>query len=129
MYVRNKLSWQLIVITAHFLACVFLSFPWDFLEGMYLGFLATFFILLGLSLPALTACIGLVASLWKMKRENIVIAILSGLILLCYVASAVGLWKNVALSFVYIGVFALTVSIWIIAAARWLRHRKKKSVI
>ena len=126
---KNKLSWQLVVIAAHFFTCLFLSFPWGFLEGMYLGFLATFFILWGSSLPALTACIGVVAALCKRKRENTVIVILSGLILLCYVASAVGLLKNVALNFVYIGVVVLTASIWIIVAVRWLRRRKKKSII
>ncbi len=122
---KNKLSWQLIVVVMHFLLCLFLSFPWGFLEGMYLGFWATFFVLWGLSLPVLTACIGVIVSLYNRKRKNAVMMILSVLILFCYVASAVGLWKNMALNFVYIGVLLLTASLWIIAVVGWLRGGKK----
>jgi len=108
-----------------FFALLISFFSMGFLEGMYMGFLATFFVLWGASLPALTACIGVIVSLCDRKHKNAVMMILSVLILLCYVVSAVGLWKNVALNFVYIGVLLLTVSLWIVAVARWLRSRKK----
>ncbi len=130
---KKKISVPMIVIAAHLLLCIFLSFPWDFLEGVYFGFLATFFILWGLSLPAVSACIGLIASLGRrkcgMSFGDIVSAVSSGLILLAYLASVLGLWKNTPLNFVYIAILALTVLLWAIAIARWIKRRKKKSTM
>ncbi len=130
---KKKISVPMIIVAAHFLLCVFLSFPWDFLEGMYFGFLATFFVLWGLSLPAVSACIGLITSLGRCKRGmslgDVVAAVSSGVILLAYVASALGLWKNTPLNFVYIAILVLTVLLWTIAIVRWTKRRKKKSMM
>ena len=125
---KKKCSWWLIALGMHLLLCVCLSLPWKFLEGMYLGFLATFFILWGLTLPAWSACIGVISFLNGRKRGikagDIPTVVLSAFILLAYVASAIGLWKNITLNFVYIAILSLTVSLWMIAALRWFRNKK-----
>ena len=128
---KKKCSWWLIALGMHLLLCVCLSLPWKFLEGMYLGFLATFFILWGLTLPAWSACIGVISFLNGRKRGikagDIPTVVLSAFILLAYVASAIGLWKNITLNFVYIAILSLTVSLWMIAALRWFRNKKRKT--
>lgn len=128
---KKKCSWWLIALGMHLLLCVCLSLPWKFLEGMYLGFLATFFILWGLTLPAWSACIGVISFLNGRKRGikagDIPTVVLSAFILLAYVASAIGLWKNITLNFVYIAILSLTVSLWMIAALRWFGNKKRKT--
>ena len=128
---KKKCSWWLIALGMHLLLCVCLSLPWKFLEGMYLGFLATFFILWGLTLPAWSACIGVISFLNGRKRGikagDIPTVVLSAFILLAYVASAIGLWKNITLNFVYIAILSLTVSLWMIAARRWFGNKKRKT--
>lgn len=124
---KKKLSWPLIVILAHILLCVLLSFPLPFLEGTYLGFVATFLLLWGITLPALSGGIGFFASLLKLKTQfllwDAVMAVLSFLILLAYIASAVGIWRNVTPNFVYLAILAFTVFLWIVALIRRLSNR------
>ena len=124
---NKKLSWPMIVCATHLLVCVLLSFTWGFLEGMYLGFWATFFVLWGLTLPALSGCLGLILSLLRYRRERRIfdafVAVVSGLILAAYAASAIGLWKNATLGFVYIAILLLTFLLWTIALVRWLKRK------
>ena len=124
----KKRSWQLIALGAHFLLCVLFSFPWKFLEGMYLGFIATFFILWGLSLPVLSAAIGAICSIRDIRRKatamDIVIAVSSAMILIAYLVSGVGLLRNVTLNFVYVAIALMTVLLWGSGILKCLKREK-----
>lgn len=127
---KKKLSWPLIAVVIHALLCALLSLPLPFLGGIYLGFAASFFLLWGITLPALSGGIGLLAFALKLKTQfslwDMVVAVLSCLILLGYIGSAVGIWRNVTLNFVYLAIIAFTVFLWVVALVRCLSNRKKE---
>ena len=106
---KKKIFVPTIVFLLHLLICALLSFDWSFLEGMYMGFGPTFLIVWGLTLPIIIACISIVWVIIQAKKEisllEIITAVVSGIILLIYLASACGLLKYFELEFIYVFVF------------------------
>lgn len=108
---KKKIFVPMIVFLVHLLICLFLSFDWSFLEGMYMGFGPTFLIVWGLTLPIVTACITIGNVIIQARHEEklsileIVTSVVAGIILIIYLASASGLIKHFELSFIYVFVF------------------------
>ena len=129
---KRKISVPTLVFLVHLIICTFISFDWPFLEGMYMGFAATFLIIWGFTLPVITACVSGVSAMIQVKKKeklsllDIITAVAGCDILLIYIASASGLLKHFALSFVYIFVFVGTLFIWVCWGCR---KSKKDSVV
>ena len=126
---KKKFSAPMIVFLVHVLICLFLSFDWPFLEGMYMGFVLTFLIAWGLTVPVITACTAIVSVVIRVKKQEnlsiweIISAFIGCVILLIYLASVSGLLKNFALNFIYIFVFVGTLFVW---CYWWCKRMKKK---
>lgn len=108
---KKKISVPIIIFLVHLIACAFLSFDWSFLEGMYMGFGPTFLIVWGLTLPIVIACITIGSVIIQARHKEklsileIITAVVAGIILMVYLASASGLIKHFALSSIYVFVF------------------------
>ena len=116
---KKKLSVPIMVFLVHLFICLFLSFDWSFLEGVYMGFGVTFLIIWGLTFPLITACVSIIIVIIQVKRREklnifeIITAVVGCIMILIYFASASGLLKYVALNFVYIFLFVGTLFIWL----------------
>lgn len=116
---KKKIPVPMLVLLVHLLICILLSLDWFFLEGAYLGFTATFLIIWGLTVPAITAGISCASAVIQVKKKEkmsipeIITAVVGGGILLIYLASACGLLQQFALISFYLFVFAGTLFIWI----------------
>ena len=113
----KKIKVPAMVVSAHVLICLFLSCDWPFLEGMYMGFGLTFFILWGLTVPLITACIAMISTLVKMKKKeakevDFLAAIAGALVFITYICSAFGLLKGTALHVGYVLLLVGTVLTW-----------------
>ena len=131
---KKKISVPMIIFRAHLVACVFLSFDWSFLEGMYMGFGPTFLIVWGLTLPIIIACISISSVIIQAKKEEklsileIVTVIVGGIILLIYLASASGLIKQNMLHFVvFMCLHSLECFLLVVGAIRKSKRNKSKS--
>ncbi len=109
----------LAILFIHLSACIFFSFDWRFLEGIYLGFGLTFAVLYLLTLPAVVGGLSLGYAVYGLikKQVSAVDLICGGLGILmisAYILSATGAlgegdlvgWVYAALPF---GVLAITV--------------------
>ena len=111
---KKKLSVPMIIFKIHLFICIFLSFDWSFLEGMYMGFVPTFLVIWGLTLPAIIACISIGSVIVQAKNKEklsvleIITVVVGGIILLVYPASACGFIKqNILQVVIFLGVHSL----------------------
>lgn len=129
---KKNSTLPIVVFLTHLFICLFFSFDWTFLEGIYMGFGWTFLIIWGLTIPVVTACIDVVGVVCQVKKKlrlsfiEIVSAVIGGILLLLYVTSALGILKNFAFSFIYIFVFVGTLFIWSCWAIRKLKRSRKR---
>lgn len=115
----------------HLLACIALSFDWDFLQGEYWGFGITFLLLYCITLPVIIAGLALADGIYALvKKEGtmpkFVCAVIAVLLLLIYLLSAVGALSGSALlgvAYAAIPVGSMTiVGVWI-----WTVVKNKKA--
>ena len=115
---KKKISVPMVVFLVHFLVCAFLSFDLPFLEGIYMGFVPTFLIVWGITLPIVTSCISVISVVIQASHKKklsileILTAVVGCVILLIYLSSASGLIKQLELDFIYVFVFVGMFFVW-----------------
>lgn len=90
---RKKIT--LAILFVHLSACIFFSFDWRFLDGIYLGFGLTFVVLYLLTLPAVVGGLSLGYSVYGLVKKQISVVDLIcgglGALMICaYALSATG---------------------------------------
>jgi hypothetical protein len=115
----------------HLLACIALSFDWDFLQGEYWGFGITFLLLYCITLPVIIAGLALADGIYALvKKEGtmpkLVCAGIAVWLLLTYLLSAIGTLAGSALLGVTYAVIPagsmIIVGVWI-----WSVVKNKKA--
>ena len=129
---KKKISVPMIIFKLHLFVCIFLSFDWAFLEGTYMGFVSTFLILWGLTLPAIIACISIGSVIVQAKNKEklsileIITAVVSGIILLIYPASAFGFIKqNILQVVLFLGMHSLECVLLVVGVVRKSKRNKQ----